>query len=157
MTPRIYFFCFVNTAAGHPLWSSQHPSIGTGKCTYLDTSIQSHRSQLSQWKKGWKTHLHVHLCLISLPIANSNSPVQLCVNSWSSVLQMRLKCRSTMGQRLFKFGSSVSQLSVNRASNVVQVLVKARTTVGQSCSKCRSIMRQSLVKHGPTMRQRWVN
>ena len=111
----------------------------------------------SMEKRDGKTHLHVHLCLISLPIANSNSPVQLCVNCWSSVLQMRVKCRSTMGQRLFKFGSSVSQLSVNRASNVVQALVKARTTVGQFCSNCRSIMRQSLVKHGSKMRQRWVN
>ena len=157
MTHRIYFFLFCEYCGRASSLVIPAPLYRDRRLHILGHQHPEASVPAQSMEKGWTTHLHVHLCLISLPTANSNSPVQLCVNCWSSVLQMRVKCRSTMGQRLFKFGSIVSQLSVNRASTVVQALVKALKTVGQFCSNCRSLMRQSLVKHGPHMRQRWVN
>ena len=138
-TSNSLFFCFVNTAAGHPLWSSQHPSIGTGKCTYLDTSIQSHRSQLSQWKKGSK---NTSSCP-SLSDISSNRQFQL---TSSTLCQLLVKCASNAGK-----------VSVNHGSTVVQIWFKCFSTVGQSCIKCGSSIGQSSESCWPILQQLSVN
>ena len=186
MTHRIYFFCFVNTAAGHPLWSSQHPSIGTGKCTDLDTSIQSHRSQLSQWKKGWKSTSSCpslsHIAsnrqfqltsstLCQLLVKCGSNAGKVSINHGSMFVQIWFKCFSTVGQSCIKSGSSngqssencwpiLQQLSGNHASIIRQTWFKNASTVCQLIVNCVSIVvsivGQSWVNHGSIMGQFWV-